>query len=88
MVEHQKKNVIIRLNRIEGQIRGIKGMIEDEAECQDILNQVAAVKSALGHVGLLIFENHAHQCIRQAFEEGEEGQRFEEIVEMMNRLLK
>lgn len=88
MAEHYKKNIIVRLNRIEGQIRGIKGMIEEDAECQEILNQVAAVKAAMGNVGLLIFEKHAHSCIRQALEDGEDEKRFAEIVAMMNRLMK
>lgn len=87
-MEHYKKNIIIRLNRIEGQIRGIKGMIEDEADCQEILTQIAAVRAAAGNVGLLIFERHAHNCIRLALEEGAEEDKFAEIVGMMHRLIK
>lgn len=53
----------IRLNRLEGQIRGIKGMLEDEAYCDDILVQVAAVKSALDAFASSLFEDHLKTCV-------------------------
>jgi len=53
----------IRLNRLEGQIRGIKGMLEDEVYCDDILIQVAAVKSALDAFASTLFEDHLKTCI-------------------------
>ncbi|NLB51655.1 MAG: metal-sensitive transcriptional regulator [Syntrophomonadaceae bacterium] len=85
--EETKQAVVRRLRRIEGQVRGIQKMIEDEKDCREILTQVAAVKSAINQVGLIVFENHAQQCIAKAFHENSEDA-FHEIVEMMGKLIK
>jgi DNA-binding FrmR family transcriptional regulator len=85
--EETKQAVVRRLRRIEGQVRGIQKMIEEEKDCREILTQVAAVKSAINQVGLIVFENHAQQCIAQAFHENPEDA-FHEIVEMMGKLIK
>lgn len=83
-----QENVLLRLRRIEGQVRGIQRMIEEEASCGDILNQVAAVKSAMAQVGLVIFETHARECIWTAMQQQEQGDNLEEIVTLMGRLMK
>ena len=83
-----QENVLLRLRRIEGQVRGIQRMIEEEAGCGDILNQVAAVKSAMAQVGLLIFETHARECIWTAMQQPEQEDHLEEIVTLMGRLMK
>lgn len=87
METEQRKKVIDRLKRIEGQVRGIQRMIEEEADCGEILNQIAAIKSAIHQAGVIMFENHAHQCIAQAIQEGEPEQGFEEIVRVMSRFI-
>jgi CsoR family transcriptional regulator, copper-sensing transcriptional repressor len=61
--QKQKKILCDRLVRIEGQIRGIKKMVESGVYCEDILNQMAAAKSALNGVIVLLFEDHAQHCI-------------------------
>ena len=53
-----KSNLVSRLNRVEGQIRGIRGMVEKDVYCDDILNQIAAVQSALNAVGKMLLEGH------------------------------
>lgn len=58
-----KSSLISRLNRIEGQIRGIKGMIEKDVYCDDVLNQIAAVQSALNSSSKLLLENHIKTCL-------------------------
>jgi len=58
-----KKAVINRLRTIKGHIQGIEKMVEDEKNCQDILLQVAAVKSSLQKVGIVIMENHTKSCL-------------------------
>lgn len=58
-----QKDLNVRLNRLEGQIRGIRGMLENEAYCDDILVQVAAVKSALDAFGMRLFEDHVKHCV-------------------------
>lgn len=61
--EDVHKDLSNRLNRLEGQIRGIKGMLENDVYCDDILVQVAAVKSALDAFGMKLFEDHVHHCV-------------------------
>ncbi len=83
-----RKDVLLRLRRIEGQVRGVQRMLEEEANCAEILNQVAAVKSAINQVGILVFENHARECIFQILNEGENGENLKEIVDLMGKLVK
>jgi DNA-binding FrmR family transcriptional regulator len=59
----QRKKIINRLKRLEGQIRGLQSMIESEKECEDILTQVMAAKSALDQVGLHIIRHAMHECL-------------------------
>ena len=56
--EKTKKNLISRLNRIEGQVRGLKGLIEKDTYCDDVLHQISSVQSALNGVGKLLLEHH------------------------------
>lgn len=85
--QDNRKDVILRLKRIEGQVRGVQRMIEDESDCSEILNQIAAVKSAINRVGILMFENHARECILNSVNDNNE-ERFQEIINMMGRLIK
>ena len=82
-----KTNLISRLNRIEGQIRGIKGMIEKDAYCDDILNQVSAVQSALDAVGKIILENHIRGCVAEKIKQ-DDGHIVDELIETIGRLLR
>lgn len=66
-----KKNLITRLNRIEGQIRGVKGLIEKDTYCDDVLNQIAAAQSALNGVGKLLLEGHLKECVVERIQAGE-----------------
>jgi len=65
-----KQAVLRRLSRIEGQVRGLQGMIEDEAYCVDVLTQVAAVTKALEGVSLKLLADHTNHCVRDAIERG------------------
>ncbi|MGG1313332.1 MULTISPECIES: metal-sensitive transcriptional regulator [Cohnella] len=69
--DRMKANLISRLNRIEGQIRGIKGLIEKDTYCDDVLNQIAAVQSALNGVGKLLLEGHMRSCVVERIQAGE-----------------
>jgi len=65
---HSEKTIrelVNRMSRIEGQIRGIKGMIEKYAYCDDVLNQIASAQSALNGVSKLLLEKHMKSCIRE-----------------------
>ena len=74
-----------RLNRIEGQVRGIGRMIEDERYCIDILQQIQAIKSALARVEDAILKDHAATCVATAMTSGKESEqrkKFEELIDL------
>ena len=73
--EKEYKDMIHRLNRIEGQIRGIKGMVERDAYCTDILVQVAAVNAALNSFNKVLLANHIKTCVTNDIREGRGGDR-------------
>jgi CsoR family transcriptional regulator, copper-sensing transcriptional repressor len=82
-----KGNLISRLNRIEGQIRGVKGLIEKDTYCDDVLNQIAAVQSALNGVGKLLLEHHINSCVLERIQEGD-NEVIKELIVTMNKLIK
>jgi DNA-binding FrmR family transcriptional regulator len=82
-----KTNLISRLNRIEGQIRGVKGMIEKDTYCDDVLNQIAAVQSALNSVGKLLLEGHMKSCVVERIQAGE-SEVIDELLITVNKLMK
>lgn len=82
-----KTTLASRLNRIEGQIRGIKGMIEKDAYCDDVLNQIASVQSALNGVGKLLLEEHMKSCVVERIQEGD-SQIINELLVTINKLMK
>lgn len=85
--EKVKANLTTRLNRIEGQIRGVKGMIEKDAYCDDVLNQIAAIQSALNSVGKLLLEGHMKSCVIERIQEGDH-EVIDELLKTMNKLMK
>jgi len=86
--EEAKKNLIMRLKRIEGQIRGIQRMIEEDKYCIDILVQVAAARAALDKVGLAIFEGHTRNCLVEAIKEERGEETIEELMTLVMRFIK
>jgi len=82
-----KANLVRRLSRIEGQVRGIARMIEREEYCVDILQQTAALRAALDSVGILILEDHVRGCLRTAAERGESDAYVDEVVDVVRRTL-
>jgi CsoR family transcriptional regulator, copper-sensing transcriptional repressor len=85
--DKMKSNLISRLNRIEGQIRGVKGLIEKDVYCDDILNQIAAVQSALNGVGKLLLEGHLKSCVVERIMEGDR-EVLDELIVTVNKLMK
>ncbi|KLU61923.1 copper-sensing transcriptional repressor CsoR [Peptococcaceae bacterium CEB3] len=69
--ERTVRDLISRMNRIEGQIRGIKGMIERNVYCDDILNQISSARSALDGVSKLLLEKHMKSCVKERLESGD-----------------
>jgi CsoR family transcriptional regulator, copper-sensing transcriptional repressor len=70
--EQLKSRLITRLNRIEGQVRGIKGMIRKDIYCDDVLNQISAVQAALDAVSRMVLENHLRTCLVRKIRHGED----------------
>ncbi|ANS76744.1 CsoR family transcriptional regulator [Paenibacillus yonginensis] len=85
--EEMKGKLVARLNRIEGQIRGVKGMIEKDTYCDDVLNQIAAIQSALNGVGKLLLEGHMKSCIVERIQDGE-TEVLDELIVTINKLMK
>ena len=75
-METEKTDVLMRLRRIEGQVRGLQRMIENQSECSDILIQVGAVTAAMKKVGSLIVRGYLEECLRkeEGTSKGESGQ--------------
>ncbi|MBU5441240.1 metal-sensitive transcriptional regulator [Paenibacillus sp. MSJ-34] len=82
-----KSSLINRLNRIEGQIRGIKGLIEKDTYCDDVLNQIASVQSALNGVGKLLLEHHMKSCVIERIQEGDD-EVLTELMTTINKLMR
>jgi CsoR family transcriptional regulator, copper-sensing transcriptional repressor len=82
-----KDELLARLRRIEGQIRGIQGMVEDDRYCIDILTQISAAQAALDKVALGLLDGHAHTCVIGARPE-EQDERTEEMMSAVGRLLR
>jgi DNA-binding FrmR family transcriptional regulator len=85
--EKVKNNLISRLNRIEGQIRGVKKMIENDTYCDDVLNQIAAIQAALNSVGKILLEGHLKSCVVERLQEGDLDV-VEELMTTMKKLMK
>ncbi len=85
--EKEYKNLIHRLNRIEGQIRGIKGMVERDSYCTDILIQVAAVNAALNSFNKVLLANHIKTCVTKDIREGKD-ETVDELLETLQKLMK
>ncbi len=85
MATNEKADLLRRLRRVEGQIRGIGRMVEEEQLCTDILMQVAAAKAALHQVGVLILENHATLCMARGLSEGEPEEAAREIAQVLKK---
>lgn len=85
--EKEYRDLINRLNRMEGQIRGIRGMVENEAYCTDILTQAAAVNSALNSFSRVLLENHIKTCVTRDIKEGKE-ESVEELMDILKKLVK
>lgn len=76
-----------RLSRIEGQVRGIKGMLENDAYCVDILTQVMAVQSALNAFNKVLLSEHMRSCVVEDVKNGD-GHKVEEALEVIQKLMK
>ena len=79
---HDKSKLLSRLARVEGQIRGVARMVEDDRYCMDILTQISAVNSSMQNIGLLLLEDHIRGCVV-----GKEGEELEDRLDELNKAI-
>jgi len=82
-----KDQLLTRLRRIEGQVRGVQGMVDDERYCIDVLTQISAVQAALDKVALGLLDDHARHCMVGA-EGGEAAEKSQELMAAVARLMR
>ena len=85
--EKELRDLLNRLSRIEGQIRGIRGMVERDAYCTDILTQVAAANAALNGFTKVLLASHIKTCVAQDIRDGKD-ETVDELVDVLRRLMK
>ncbi|MGG7176311.1 metal-sensitive transcriptional regulator [Clostridium paraputrificum] len=85
--EKRNKDILNRLKRIEGQVKGIQGMVEKDVCCKDILVQISAIRSAINRVGALMLENYACNCL-DIGSEADEQEAIKELIKTMNTFIK
>lgn len=85
--EKTKKNLVTRLNRIEGQIRGIKRLIESDTYCDDVITQISASQAALNGVAKILLEAHMKECVVNRIQEGD-MEVLDEVLITIQKLMK
>lgn len=88
-MKKQKDAALQRLARLEGQVRGVRRMIEEDRYCMEILNQTLAIRSALSQVELLVLQDHADSCVEEAIASNdaeEQRRKFHELVGVFEKV--
>jgi CsoR family transcriptional regulator, copper-sensing transcriptional repressor len=88
--EAHQQAIVTRLNRIEGQVRGIRRMVQEPRVCVEILQQLAAAEAALNRISLTVFKFHVETCVPEGIAKGEpdRSQRLSELVDIFDRFAK
>ncbi|MER2048275.1 MAG: metal-sensitive transcriptional regulator [Solibacillus sp.] len=87
-VQPNKQQLLNRLKRIEGQVRGVHQMVENDRYCVDILHQVSAIQSAMNKVSLALLEDHTHHCVAKAVKENKGEEAINELMDVMRTMTK
>lgn len=84
---YDQEGLVRRLNRIEGQVRGIRRMIEEQRSCIEVLQQLAAAEAALNRISLAVFKHHVDHCVREGLAKGDAEcrQQLNELVDIFDR---
>lgn len=85
--EEEYKSLVNRLNRIEGQVRGVKKMLDEDVYCTDVLIQVSAISSALNAFNRELLSNHIHTCVATDIRNGKD-ETIDELVMLLQKLMK
>lgn len=83
-----KEDLIRRLRKIEGQVKGLQRMVENDKYCVDVLVQVAAVRAAINKVGTIVFEHHSRGCLMNAVETDDKEGAIEELIGVLTKFVK
>ena len=86
--EESKADLLARLRRVEGQVRGIQRMLEENVYCVDVLNQISAVVAATEKVGLMLLEDHIRGCVAEAIGSKNGEEKIDELTAVLERFLK
>ncbi|MFC0523827.1 metal-sensing transcriptional repressor [Pontibacillus salicampi] len=86
--DQEKEQVLNRLKRIEGQVRGIQKMIEEDRYCVDVLVQISAINAALKKVGFSLMERHTNHCVADAIHKGNGEEAIDELMKVMQQFSK
>jgi DNA-binding FrmR family transcriptional regulator len=87
-VRHKQSTAVIhRLSRIEGHVRAIKRMVEEETPCPDVLIQLAAIKSAIQRTAQIVLEDHMESCLSQAAKKGETDLEWDSMKEALHKYI-
>ena len=82
---HDKRLLLLRLRRMEGQVRGIAGMVSDERYCMDVIQQLASLRAAADGVALKLLRSHMDGCLRDAVAQGDGSAEIDEVMELVRR---
>lgn len=82
----EKEKLLLRLRKVEGQVRGLQRMVDEDRYCVDILDQVAAVRAALGRIALNLLADHTRGCVSGAIHSGQGQDAVSELIEVVDRL--
>ncbi|WP_411955043.1 metal-sensing transcriptional repressor [Alkalibacillus sp. S2W] len=86
--DDEKEKLMNRLKRIEGQVRGIQNIVEEDRYCVDILVQISAIQSALKNVGFSVTERHINHCVTDAIQKGEGDETIQELMDVLKQFSK
>jgi DNA-binding FrmR family transcriptional regulator len=84
----EKKELATRLNRIEGQVRGIQKMIDEDRYCIDVLTQISAARAALDKLALQVLKSHARGCVADAFLHERGDKAIDELIDVLDKFMK
>lgn len=87
-IQPNKQQLLNRLKRVEGQVRGIHQMVENDRYCVDILHQISAVQSAMNKVSLALLEDHTKHCVVNAIKEQDGDEAIKELMSVMKTMTK
>ncbi|WP_342505970.1 metal-sensitive transcriptional regulator [Sporosarcina sp. FSL K6-2383] len=87
-VQPNKQQLLNRLKRVEGQVRGVHQMVENDRYCVDILHQISAIQSAMNKVSLALLEDHTHHCVVKAIKGQDGDAAIKELMDVMKTMTK